>query len=82
MSVSMTTALTIQGWPDTKSIKSNGIYITTAEKDSYWSGFVYLAKGGNLHSLLLSTKPTFESEEAAMNYLKGIVTRIRNEQSY
>jgi len=81
MSVSSLTAMTIQSWPDTESIEKDGIYVTAAKDNNRWAGFVYLVKGGALHSLLLDTKPGFDSEKSAVGYLNEIIAQIRELQS-
>lgn len=82
MGINLHTIEIIRSWPDTDVIKVDGIYISAyKENKKLWAGFVYLVKGGDIHSLLLSTKPIFESDEAAMNSLKDVVSRIRKENN-
>ena len=77
MGINRLTALTVQGWPDTESTTVDGIYAAAGGEGSSWSSFLYLVKNGDLHSLLLSSKPVFKSEEAALSSIKGVVAQLR-----
>lgn len=79
MGVTKLTALTIQSWPDTDTIKGGGIYVTAGGNDKAgWSGHVYLVKGGEVHQQLLSTQPVFESKAKAVADMKRVVEQIRD----
>ncbi|MFA6057274.1 MAG: hypothetical protein WC756_03680 [Taibaiella sp.] len=58
--------------------------LISAEQDGpsgQWKVSVYLTKNGDLHSLLLSTKPCFDYKGAAENHAKVICESIVKDKS-
>ena len=77
MGVSRMTGITIQSWEDTDDPSQDGLYVAAGENGAQWAGFLYLCKGGDIHSLLLSTTPIFDSAEKAEESIRKVVTEIR-----
>ena len=48
------------------------IKIEVTKSGDKYEGFLYKLKGKQIHKLLLSTNPCFDSEEAGKQYFKGI----------
>lgn len=42
-----------------------------------WAGAVNLYHDGFFHTTLLSSEPVFESSEASVAYMEGVVERVR-----
>lgn len=70
--ISMLTALIIQNNGD-NILCSSG----QDEKSKKWHGFIYLKKGGAVHTELISTDPAFETQETAESAMKALVDEIR-----
>jgi hypothetical protein len=73
------TAMTIQGWPDVDKVTEDGLFKAFAQnEDGKWAAFVYLCKRGDIHMLLISSKPVFDTEEAARTSICELLTEVRS----
>lgn len=72
--ISMITALTIQGNSE------EDLYTTSARDNTTekWSALLYLLHEGHIHSTVLSTKPVFETQEAAETHMRDLVKEVRS----
>lgn len=73
MGLSISTVMTIKG-------AGKSILCTAGElnEEGKCAGFIYYCKAGEIHSLLVSTGPVFDSKDAAILYMKGVVEYCDN----
>ena len=74
MSVSMYTAIVIQT-SEVRCGASRGL-LSNSNNETY-QGEIWVMKEGKMHSLLLSTKPTFEFASDAIHHMEDLVSAIR-----
>ncbi len=78
MGITRLIVMTIQGWPETESTDTDGLYATAGQtRGELWAGALYLVKRGDVHTLLVSTKPIHESKEAAVASIRELVTEMK-----
>lgn len=78
MGITRLTAMTIQGWPETDTLDADGLFATAGRASGeLWAGELYLMKGGDLHTLLVSTEPIHETGEAAVASIRELVTKVK-----
>lgn len=50
----------------------DNLYLGSGKDGDKYSGFIYLLKDGDIHNLLISTKPIFDSEEDCIKHLNEL----------
>jgi hypothetical protein len=81
MGISRMTALTIQNWPDTDSPEKDGLLVSSGhgkEDTAKWGSILYLCKDGEIHTMVLSSAPVFDSAEEAEESMRKTMSDIRS----